>query len=1339
MKDVAHEIADLRRMAQRERDRSRVLEALTTGAPLAEILDLIARLVEADEPSVHCSILLMDGDGRHLRHGAAPSLPEYYNHAVDGLEIGDGVGSCGTAAFTKRRVIVEDIVTHPYWNSFRDSARKANLRSCWSEPILSFKGEVLGTFAVYHAESVAPSQEDIERITSLAHLAGLAIERSLADEGIRCLNAHLEDQVRERTRQMSQAMAELRKSQEHYRLLFNGGHDAVFVHQFPSVDNPGRFLEVNDVACRRLGYGREELLRMSPAGIDAPCAPADRQRVLRLLQEQGQAVFETVHVARDGERIPVEVSSRLLDLDGNPVVLSVARDIGERIRREVEYRAILQSAIDGFCVANASGNFIDVNDAYCRMVGYERDELLGMSISDVEDVESPGETQSHIEGIKAAGSDRFLTRHRRKDGVAVDVEVSVRWSEVRAGAVFFFVQDVTERIRAEVALRERVKWAEGLQRAGDDLASCSTVQAVADVAARAPAAHLGLHRASVTAASADGGLSPMASYGVMGSLSCPECFRGVMGSGRARLVPDLSADAPSAECVERGLRLGFRSCASFPIVVHQRCVAVLTVNCAQSGADTPLMQNVPLMEVFCRHVGHLWQRCLDDEELRKLSRAIEESPVSVVITNREGEIQYVNPRFCEVTGYEREEVLGQNPRILAAGHQPPEYYRTMWDTIQAGREWRGEFCNRKKSGELFWESASISPVTDEGGEVTHFVAVKEDVTERKRAEEALRKSREDLNRAQAVACVGSWRLDIRHDELTWSDETHRIFGVPAGTPLTYETFLAAVHPQDLENVDRCWAAALHGAPYDIEHRIVVGNRVKWVREVAELELDGQGNLLGGFGTVQDITERKQAEQQLAAARVAAEAASRAKSAFLSNMSHEIRTPMNAILGFTQLMLREPGLAPQQRERLETIDRSGEHLLALINDILEISRIEAGRATLNPTAFDLHALTADLERMFRVRTDAKRLWLRVEQAEGVPRNVVGDEGKLRQVLINLVGNAVKFTERGGITLRTQASRDGATRVRLLVEVEDTGPGISDEETGRLFRAFEQADSGRRAGTGTGLGLAISQEYIRLMGGEISVSSQIGEGSIFRFSIGLQVGGVWDAAGAPERRRVLGLVPRQSRCRVLVVDDHVENRRVLVEILRSIGFETREAADGEAAIAAFETWMPDLVLMDMRMPVMDGQDATRRIKSTTRGGHTPVIAVTAGVFEEDRRLALEAGADGFVAKPFHYDEVLEVVGAHLGIEIQYAVASQDDPAVSRAVATPPLTSEALALLPSAIVDQIRDAVTSLDQHRLIELIGMAEQTSPQVAHLLRELAESFQYDALLEVLQTGSPET
>ena len=451
------------------------------------------------------------------------------------------------------------------------------------------------------------------------------------------------------------------------------------------------------------------------------------------------------------------------------------------------------------------------------------------------------------------------------------------------------------------------------------------------------------------------------------------------------------------------------------------------------------------------------------------------------------------------------------------------------------------------------------------------------------------------------------------------------------------------------------------------------------------------------------------------------------------MSHEIRTPMNAILGFSQLMLRDQELTPRQNQYLGTINRSGEHLLALINDILEMSKIEAGRTTLNPSTFDLPILLQDLEMMFRVRTDEKKLTFSVETIGDVPQYIVTDINKLRQVFINVLGNAVKFTEEGGICLRVRADRDAATGPSLRVEVEDTGPGISADDQEKLFRHFEQTKSGQQAGTGTGLGLAISREFVRLMGGDITVSSQVGRGSVFVIHLPLKEGEAHSVLAKANPSHVLRLKPGQATCRVLIADDIEDNRQLLAQLLGPVGFEIRLATNGAEAVQGFEQWRPQLVLMDFRMPVMDGHEAIRQIRARAGGQQPKIIAVTASAMDDNRQELMEVGADDFIGKPFREVELFQKIRTHLGVEYDYA----EDPVGGAREEATQLTPESLAGWPRELIDPMREAVITADLDQLLARIGELDSRDPRVARELRRLAEGFQYQKLLDLFSMGSP--
>jgi len=519
---------------------------------------------------------------------------------------------------------------------------------------------------------------------------------------------------------------------------------------------------------------------------------------------------------------------------------------------------------------------------------------------------------------------------------------------------------------------------------------------------------------------------------------------------------------------------------------------------------------------------------------------------------------------------------------------------------------------------------------------------------------------------------------------------------------------------------------------------------------------------------QEIAVRKKAEAELERAKDAAEAANRAKSRFLANMSHELRTPLNAILGFSQLMNQDANLSSEQKENLGIIHRSGEHLLTLINQVLELSKIEAGSTALSPTNFDLHYLLADVEDMFLLTAQDKGLQLRFDLAADVPQYICTDKLKLRQVLINLISNAIKFTKFGNVSI--EVSRDVTdsndfvesperlcepeTQVTITFKVKDTGFGIAADELEKLFQPFVQTASGQKVQQGTGLGLAISRQFIRLMGGEITVisggkaftpgtslrnqggltfpSSSTSPGTTFEFEITV---GITDESKIEKQSpicRVVALAPNQPNYRILVVDDREYNRQLLVKLLKPLGFEVQEATNGAEAIEIWDSYSPHLIWMDMRMPIMDGYEATKRIKTTTKGQSTAIIALTASVWEEEKAVILSAGCDDFVRKPFHKEAIFEIMAKHLGVGYIYY---QQEPLSSPSPATgePLNLTDLLAVMSKKWIVKLHQAALDADSELVSQHLEEIPESHARELQTLRSWVNKFQFENILDLTE------
>ncbi|MBN1220382.1 MAG: PAS domain S-box protein, partial [Anaerolineae bacterium] len=736
------------------------------------------------------------------------------------------------------------------------------------------------------------------------------------------------------------------------------------------------------------------------------------------------------------------------------------------------------------------------------------------------------------------------------------------------------------------------------------------------------------------------------------------------------------------------------------------------------------------------------------------------------IADIEGYFLRLNRAWEKTLGYSLAELEGQKFLDFVHPDDKPSTLAVIGE-LSGGQEVLN-FVNRYrcKDGSYRWIEWRSLPY----GKFIYAAA--RDITERKQVEEALRESEARMRQITAAMRQAVWLRDTQTLEVLYVNPAYEeIWGRTCESLYADPTsFVQAIHPEDKERIFQAIQKQYQGIFFDEEYRITrPDGNLRWVWGRTFPIKNDQGEVHRILAVVEDITERKLMEEALLQAKAlaeersyAAEAANQAKSIFLANMSHELRTPLNAILGFAELMTRSPSLPSEHRDNLGIITTSGGYLLTMINQVLDLSKIEAGRMSLEEKEFDLYRLLDDLEGMFQLRAANKSLRLVFDRGTDVPQYIRTDEVKLRQVLINLLNNAVKFTQRGEVVLRVQISNgklqlangEGAV-CYLQFAIQDTGPGIAPNELDSLFETFTQTKSGQQAQEGTGLGLTISQKFVQLMGGNIQVESEVGQGTTFRFDIqvGLVEAGV--LARESETRWVVGLEPGQPHYRILIADDKKDNRQLLVKLLNPLGFDLREAENGQEAVEIWADWQPHLIWMDLRMPVMDGYEATKQIKlhmakrklapatgseqgfSADEGPeiNTVIIAVTASAFEGERAVVLQAGCDDFVRKPFRDTDIFDLLHKHIGVRYVYkdmAVGQQETEPGGR----PDLQKlkTALHTMPGEVLVKLKDAVIRLDVEAIDTVIQEISRYNAAVATELTRLATDFKYEQILALIQT-----
>jgi PAS domain S-box-containing protein len=867
----------------------------------------------------------------------------------------------------------------------------------------------------------------------------------------------------------------------------------------------------------------------------------------------------------------------------------------ERQKADALRSMLMDRSLDGIIFIDERHRVIEANKRFAQMLGYEQEEVLGLHTWDYEANMNESMVRELFSDLSKVNS-VFETRHRRKDGSIFDVEVTTAGANIDGrSCVLAFSRDISARKEAERQLRQSEKHFRALFELSRD----------GFILADPEGRFLDANKAycDMTGYS----LPELRALGDFYAIT-PEKWKNWQ---RTEIWPRLFASGDTGVYLKEYIH---KDGHVFPVELR----------------DFAVHDDDGAVKFAWGIVRDISERVRTEERMHSLMQMVEQSPACIVMTDPKGNIEYVNPKFTELSGYSFAEVQGQNPRILGSGYKSPEEYAELWKTIESGRQWRGEFRNRHKDGSLYWESALISPILDAEGRITHYVAIKEDITQRRRTEEELRKS--EINFKKIV--------DILPQLVSYVDKDLRYRFINAAyssffttTNLLGRTVPEIIGPEAYEwsrpHIEQVFQGKTvhYGSvlPYpNVGERFV---DVYLIPDYSEA-----GSVDGYYAILNDLTHLKRIEDSLRRAKDEAEAANKLKSEFLANMSHEIRTPLNGILGMLQIM-QDTTLDDRQQECLRTAINSSKRLTRLLSDILDISKIEADKLVFREHAFEMHDVENALGELFGQTIKEKGIDYSFRADSRLPDKVTGDEARLVQVLFNLVGNSLKFTEEGSVSVDvTLLPFTAGAPLRLLFVVEDTGPGISEQSQRDIFEPFMQSDgSYTRRHQGVGLGLTIVRKLVQRMGGSLCLESDPGQGTAFYFSLPFGC----PSERTEEERDSGGKTAAIGGLRVLMVEDDAVNLLCGQRLLEKAGYVVSTARDGQEALETLLSKDFDLVLMDIQMPVLDGIQATRAIRHAApfaRVCDIPVIALTAHAMAGDREKFLAAGMDGYLSKPF-----------------------------------------------------------------------------------------------------------
>ncbi len=668
-----------------------------------------------------------------------------------------------------------------------------------------------------------------------------------------------------------------------------------------------------------------------------------------------------------------------------------------------------------------------------------------------------------------------------------------------------------------------------------------------------------------------------------------------------------------------------------------------------------------------------------DDLLRKLSLAVEQSPVSVVITDLNANVEYVNKKFTDLTGFSYEELIGRNPRVLKSGEHPRAFYANLWNTLKSGEVWKGEFHNRKKNGDLFWELASISPITNDKGEITHYLGIKEDITERKLSEKQLHKFSKVVEQSPNMILITDLNYVIEYVNPSFSrisgysqedivGRQYKFLKLAVADEPEYEELWTALRGGRVwhgENIDKRKNGELYWQDVSINpildengHTVNfvaiiqdISSRKKVEEELQELNLSLEQKVMERTSELsitneflmKEVVARKKHEVELKQARNEAEKANKAKSEFISRMSHELRTPMNSILGFAQLFSMGE-LSPVQRRGVDHILTSGNHLLKLINEVLDISKIEAGKLSLSVEQIKVKEAISEAIDLVHPLTINPQITIHYIPHKTDDLSIKADKQRVIQVLVNILTNAIKYNKKGGtVTVETFVEPgDIGEDDRVKIAIKDTGVGIAEKDINKLFVPFERLANTEMQIEGTGLGLSIAKELTALMDGEISVQSKLGEGSTFSITLP-HVSHEKLNFSALDGADVVNSHNKKAKGTVLYIEDNHSNIELVEQVLTTHRPDIKLICNkyGKQTIDLAIEHAPDLILLDLDLPDTHGSEVIRELKQHKKTKHIPVVIISADAMPYRIKSLMKSGAERYLTKPLDVLELLQEI--------------------------------------------------------------------------------------------------